>query len=60
MANSSRVVSVAEMEMMSPDERADAVRSRVVTDLDELPETFRNSVLLRANALEEELIRNPR
>ena len=60
MANSSRVVSVAEMEMMSPDERAVAVQSRVVTDLDELPETFRNSVLLRANALKEELIRNPR
>ena len=60
MANASRVLSVSEMELMSPDERANAVKSRVVTDLLELPEAFRNSVLLRADALTEELRRDSR
>ena len=37
-------LSAAEMDLMTPDARAQAVGERVVTDLDELPPAFRSKV----------------
>jgi hypothetical protein len=35
------LLTAAEMDAMTPDERAAAVRERIATDLDEVPEGFR-------------------
>lgn len=44
-------IGVEEFGRMSPDERRDALRARVVTDLDELPDEFRRRIIVTAQAL---------
>ena len=44
MAEDERTLTAAELDQMSPDERAAALRDRLVTDLDELPKPFRHRV----------------
>lgn len=44
-------ISVDELELMSPNERLAAVRDRVVTDLDELPDDFRRRIIATAQSL---------
>lgn len=44
-------ISVDELELMTPDERLAAVRDRVVTDLDELPDDFRRRIIATAQSL---------
>ncbi len=46
-----RFISVDELELMSPNERLAAVRDRVVTDLDELPDDFRRRIIATAQSL---------
>ena len=44
-------ISVDELALMSPNERLAAVRDRVVTDLDELPDDFRSRIIATAQSL---------
>ena len=44
MAESRKLLTAAELDQMTPDQRAAAVREHVVTDLDELPTNFRQRV----------------
>ena len=44
-------IGVEEFERMSPDERRDSLRDRVVTDLDDLPDDFRRRVIATAESL---------
>jgi hypothetical protein len=44
-------IGVEELERMSPDERLEALRDRVVTDLDDLPDDFRRRVIATAQSL---------
>lgn len=44
-------IGVEELERMSPDERLEALRDRVVTDLDDLPDDFRRRVIATAESL---------
>ncbi|MCA1697253.1 MAG: hypothetical protein LC749_22465 [Actinobacteria bacterium] len=55
MADSPRVITAAQLDAMSPDERARVVREHIVTDLDELPEGFRRRVETTAARLAEQL-----
>ena len=55
MAEDDRALTAAELDQMSPDQRAAALRDRLVTDLDELPETFRQRVEETARRLAEQL-----
>jgi len=41
MADEHDLVTAEQMDTMTPDERADAVRERIITDLDELPPEVR-------------------
>ncbi|MCP3938902.1 MAG: hypothetical protein GY708_26445 [Actinomycetia bacterium] len=45
MVNTPRVLTVEELDAMTPDERAQAFNERIVTDLDELPAKFRDRVI---------------
>lgn len=55
MADSPKVITAAQLDAMSPDERAQVVRDHIVTDLYELPEGFRRRVETTAARLAEEL-----
>ena len=55
MADAPRVITAAELDEMSPDERAQVVREHIVTDLEELPEGFRRRVEKTAARLAEQL-----
>jgi hypothetical protein len=44
-------IGVEEFERMSPDERLEALRARVATDLDELPDDFRRRIIATAQSL---------
>ena len=46
-----RHIGIEEFERMSPEERLDVLRARVVTDLDELPDDFRRRVIATAESL---------
>lgn len=48
------VITAAEMDRMSPQERADAVAAGVVTSWEDVPEPFRSEVLAEARRLGEE------
>ena len=56
---SKRVIKIDEMERMSPDERAAVVSAAITTDLDALPEHFRQIVFTRASELNDERDRLP-
>ena len=51
MSRDRRIITAAEMDRMSPQERADAVRASVVANLDELDPAFRARVERRAREL---------
>ena len=51
MAVERKQLSVAELDQMSPNERAKAVRERLVTEPDDLPEDFRRRVFDTARRL---------
>ena len=44
-------IGVEEFEGMSPDERLEALRARVLTDLDDLPDDFRRRIIATAQSL---------
>jgi len=44
-------IDVEEFERMSPDERLEALRARVVTNLDEVPDDFRRRIIATAQSL---------
>ncbi len=48
------VITADEMDRMSPEERAAAVRAGTILSLDELPENFRNRIIERARVLNEQ------
>jgi hypothetical protein len=45
MSLNQKMVTAADLDLMSPNERAEAFAERVILDLDELPEEFRSKVL---------------
>lgn len=57
MADVPRLITAADLDEMSPDERARVVREHIVTDLDQLPDEFRQRVEATAARLAERLDR---
>ena len=57
VADAPRVITAEELDAMSPDQRAQVVREHIVTDLDHLPEAFRQGVETAAARLAEQLRR---
>ena len=55
MADAPKVTTAEELDAMSPDQRAQVVREHIVTDLDHLPEAFRQRVETTAARLAEQL-----
>jgi hypothetical protein len=55
MADERKMLTAAELDPMSPDQRAAAVRERLVTDLDDLPDEFRRRVVETGRRLADEL-----
>lgn len=51
MADNTRIITPADMDDMSPQERADAVAAATATSWDEVPEPFRSEVLATARTL---------
>ena len=51
MSDDRQLVTAAELDAMSPDERAAAVSERIVTNLDELSPEFRERVLATGRRL---------
>jgi hypothetical protein len=54
MADKQDLVTAAELDAMTPNERLAVFEQHIVTDLNQLPETFRNHVIATANRLGEE------
>lgn len=54
VADAPRLITAAEMDQMTPDQRAAVVNERVVTRLDDLPDEFRHKVLDTARRLAEQ------
>ena len=57
MADVPRLITAAELDQMSPDERARVVREHLVPNLDHLPDDFRRRVEATAGRLAEQLDR---
>ena len=57
VAKDSRFLSAPDLDAMSPDERAAALNERIVTDLQTLPEEFRDRVLAPASAWPPNVVR---
>ena len=55
MANPRKIVTAAEMDRMTPQERADVVNAGIVRNLDDLDPAFRRRVEDRARELAESL-----
>ncbi len=55
VADAPKVITAEELDSMSPDERAQVVREHIVTDLNELPDGFRQRVEATATRLAEQL-----
>ena len=55
MAERGKIISAAEMDKMTPQERADAVDAGTLRSWDEVPEPFRSEVLETAKRLSAEL-----
>ncbi|MCP3853173.1 MAG: hypothetical protein GY745_07390 [Actinomycetia bacterium] len=51
MADKQETLSAEQLDAMTPDERAQAFRDRIVTDAHELPEDFRRKIYDRAQQL---------
>lgn len=52
MADEPRLISAAEFDAMTPDERAACFAEGIVTDWDQVPEEFRERVVATAKRLE--------
>jgi hypothetical protein len=50
-----RLITAAELDEMTPDQRAAAFNDRIITDLDELPDDFRKKVIDTAHRLTAQL-----
>jgi hypothetical protein len=50
-----RLITAAELDDMTPDQRAIAFNERIVTDLDDLPDDFRQEVIDTAHRLTAQL-----
>lgn len=50
-----KILSAEQLDAMTPDQRAAALDERIVHDLDELPEEFRNQIMETGRRLGEEL-----
>ena len=55
MSRERKIITASEMDRMTPQERADAVRASVVSSLDDLNPTFRERVERRAKELAQSL-----
>jgi hypothetical protein len=55
MAEVQRVVTAAELDQMTPDQRAAVFNERIVTSLDDLPDEFRQKVIDTAHRLANQL-----
>lgn len=55
MAKVPRLITAAELDEMTPDQRAAAFNDRIITDLDELPDDFRQKVIDTAHRLAAQL-----
>ena len=55
VADAPKVITAEELDAMSPDQRAQVVREHIVTDLDHLPDAFRQRVEKTAARLAEQL-----
>lgn len=55
VADAPKVITAEELDAMSPDQRAHVVREHIVTDLDHLPDAFRQRVEKTAAPLAEQL-----
>ncbi len=55
MATPRKIITAAEMDKMTPQERADAVDSATIRSWDDVPEPFRSEVLATAKELGERL-----
>lgn len=55
VADAPKVITAEELDAMSPDQRAQVVREHIVTNLDHLPEAFRQRVEMTAARLAEQL-----
>ena len=51
MAKVPRLITAAELDEMTPDQRAAAFNERIITDLDDLPDDFRRKVIDTAHRL---------
>ena len=58
MAERRRLITAADLDRMSPQERADAIDASLVTDWDDVPEPFRSEVLATARDLGRRLRRD--
>ena len=54
MASSDRIITAAEMDKMTPQERMDAIVAGAAHSWDEVPEPFRSEVLATARLLSEQ------
>ena len=54
MADKRELLTAAQLDEMTPNERMDAFEQRVITNLDDLPEEFRDQVTNTAGRLGEE------
>ena len=58
MAERRRLITAADMDRMSPQERADAIDASLVTNWEDVPEPFRSEVLATAHELGRRLRRD--
>ena len=54
MADEPEILTAADLDAMTPDERADAFERRLVTDFDSLPDEFRERIVATAARLGKE------
>jgi hypothetical protein len=55
MARDFTLVTAEQMDTMTPNERAELVRSRIITDLNELSPEFRERTIAKAKRISEDL-----
>ncbi len=58
MALEPELLTVADLDRMTPNERAEAVNARIVTDIEQLPAAFRARVIATAERVAGELKRS--
>jgi hypothetical protein len=56
MAHPTKIVTAAEMDLMTPNERAAVVEAGIVRNLDDVPEPFRSRIIAKAHEMEAQRI----